>query len=653
MRIFIHLIFEEEGEKTMKKIMLKSMAAVVVAFSATAVPVNVMSIEAIAANAEAAKPSYETRAEIPQQYKWQLEHIYPTKAAWEADIKKAEELAEQFGLYQGKLGSSPKTLKAALDDYSTLMRIHDKASVYAYMSLDANGSDPASQELADLADNMSVHVMEKTAWVTSEIVGIAPLKMRFFLKDESLASYKYFISDILRTKPHTLSKEIEEILAQTAPLAANPEDIYNMLEKDIKFPSIKDESGEEVPLTVSNFVPHLESENREVRKQAFESYYGTLAEYQDTLAQTLSGKVKANNMYAKVRKYDSAMRASLDPNDVPVKVYDQLIDTVNRYLPLLHRYIELKKKMLGVDELHMYDIYTPIVQADNRYIPYDQAQQMVLDGLKPLGEEYGKLLEESFTGGWIDVYPTEGKTSGAYQWGAYDTHPYILLNYEGTKDDVATIAHELGHAMQSYYTNKKQPYITSNYPIFTAEVASTMNEHLLWESEYKNAKTKEERMYLLNQRLENFRSTLFRQTQFAEFEKAIHEMDQKGESLNAEALKALYKEINEKYYGPAMISDEGIAMEWARIPHFYYNFYVYQYSTSFAASTALAKQILEQGQPAVERVRDQLLAAGNSNDPISILKAAGVDMSTAKPIEETMIVFEQTLNELERLLNEK
>ncbi|MFC3884537.1 oligoendopeptidase F [Bacillus songklensis] len=637
----------------MKKTILKSMTAMAITFSAVAAPINVLSMEAVQARAESVKPVYKNRAEIPEQYKWKLEHIYPTKAAWEADIKKATDLANQFTLHQGKLSTSAKSLKAALDDYSTLMRIHDKAYVYASMALDVNTSNAELQDLADRAEKMSVAVKEKTSWLGPEIVAIAPLRITAFLRNEGLAPYRYFVKDILRTKNHTLSKDLEELLAQSTPLADNPEGIYGMLSKDIKFPKIKDENGQEVQLTRSNFISYMESKNREVRKQAYEAYYQTLAQYQDTFAQTLGGKVKANNLYAKARKYDTAMEASLTPNNVPTKVYDELIDTVDKSLPLMHRYMELKKKMLGVSELHMYDIYTPIVQANDSYIPYDQAKEMVLTGLKPLGEQYGKLLEEAFNGGWVDVYPTDDKRSGAYQWGAYDTHPYVLLNYEGTKDDVATIAHELGHAMQSYYTNKKQPYISSNYPIFTAEVASTMNEHLLWESEYKNAKTKEEKMYLLNQRLENFRTTLFRQTQFAEFEKVIHEKEQKGESLNAEALKALYKEINQKYYGPAMISDEEISMEWARIPHFYYNFYVYQYATSFAASTALAKQILDQGQPAFERVRDNFLAAGNSSDPISVLKAAGVDMSTAQPIEETMAVFKQTLDELEKLLNEK
>jgi oligoendopeptidase F len=463
-----------------------------------------------------------------------------------------------------------------------------------------------------------------------------------------------FLEDIVRTKPYTLSKEMEELLAKSSPLGNAAPNIYGMLSKDVRFPMIKDETGKEVQVTRVNFVSFLESKDPKVRKAAFEAYYRTLENFQDTFAQTMAAKVKADNFYATAKKYGSALEASLTPNNIPTKVYDELINTVNAHLPLLHRYMELKKKMLGVKELHMYDIYVPIVAADDRYIPYEEAKKLVLDGLKPLGDEYVKVLGEGLEGGWVDVYSTDDKRSGAYQWGSYDTHPYVLLNYQGTHDDVSTIAHEMGHAMQSYYTNKRQPYISSNYPTFTAEVASTMNETILFKTMYANAKTKEEKMYLLNQYLENFRSTLFRQTQFAEFEKVIHEKEQAGESLNAESLKKIYHDINKKYYGKTMISDDEIALEWARVPHFFnYRYYVYQYSTSFAAAQALAKQVLEEGQPAVDRIRTNFLEAGNSAPPIEILKAAGVDMSSPKPIEDAMKIFEETLTELEKLVNEK
>ncbi|UFJ39195.1 oligoendopeptidase F [Brevibacillus humidisoli] len=637
----------------MKKPIFLTLTAVALVVGSTSAPFVPLSNQAVAVAAEQQLPVYENRAEIPAEYKWKLEHIYANQEVWEADVKKAEQLANDFVKHQGKLGESAANLLKALEDYSALNRLHDKLYVYANMGLDANMSNPQLQELANRAENLSTLVREKTSWLVPEIVEIADDKINHYLSDEKLTAYKGFLEDVLRAKPHSLSVEMEQLLAKATPVAGAAENIYGMLSKDVTFPTIKDEDGKDVQLTRANFISYMDSKDRNVRKAAFEAYYRTLAKFRDTFAQTLASEVKANNFYATTRKYDSALEASLHPNNVPPEVYDQLIETVNAHLPLLHRYMELKKQMLGVDELHMYDIYTPIAPADDRYIPYEEAKQIVLDGLKPLGDEYVKTLAEGFNGGWVDVYSTDDKRPGAYQWGAYDTHPYVLLNYQGTMDDVFTVAHEMGHAMQTFYTNEAQPYISSNYPTFTAEVASTMNETLLFKSLYANAKTKQEKMYLLNQYLENFRGTLFRQTQFAEFEKVIHEREAAGETLNAETLKQIYLDINKKYYGPAMISDEEIAMEWARIPHFYYNFYVYQYSTSFAASVALAQQVLDEGEPAVNRIRDHFLAAGNSAPPIEVLKAAGVDMSTAEPIQQAMDVFEETLDELERLINEE
>jgi len=636
----------------MKKQVISTMAAAALVVS-VASPFIPYRTEVVAAAAEQA-PDYANRAEIPAAYKWRLDHIYPSKAEWEKDWKQVEKLANAFTKHQGKLGNSASSLKQALDDYTELSRNFDKVYVYANMSVDVNSSNAELQELADRAEKLYTLVQEKTAWFTPELIAIDDARMAQFLQSRELAVYKTLIENSLRTKKHTLSKEMEELLAQTTPLGGAPANIYNMLVKDVRFPTTKDENGKEVQLTRSNFIAYLESKDRRVRKEAFEAYYKTLQGFQDSFAQTLASKIKGDNFYAKARGYNSALEASLYPNNIPTKVYDELIATVNKNLHLLHRYMELKKKLLGVDELHMYDIYTPIVEADQSYIPYEEGKQMVLDGLKVLGDEYTSVLKQGFDGGWVDVYTTDDKRNGAYQWGAYDTHPYVLLNYQGTLDDVYTIAHEMGHAMQSYYTNKKQHYINSNYPTFTAEVASTMNETLMFKSMYANAKTKEEKLYLLNQYLENFRSTLFRQTQFAEFEKALHDMEQRGESLNAETIKKVYHDINKKYYGETMISDDEIALEWARVLHFFnYQYYVYQYATSFAASQALAKHVLDEGQPAVDRIRTNFLEAGNSADPITILKSAGVDMSTAQPIEDAMKIFEETLTEMEKLVNEK
>ncbi|AZB44624.1 oligoendopeptidase F [Bacillus sp. FJAT-42376] len=638
----------------MKKHVLTTVAAAAIAVSAV-VPYNVLSTPVAHAEETKGKPDYKTREEIPVQYKWNLEDMYKSKAAWEADVKKAEDLSAKFKKdYQGgKIGKNVVTLANALKDYSALSTISDRAYVYANLSFDVNQSNSDLQALTDRAEKMSAKISGNTAWLKPEITSIPTKTMEKILRNKTVAPYKYFLKDMVRTKAHTLTKEEEELLAKVSPLSDTGTNVYAMLAKDVKFPMIKDSSGKDVQLTRSNFISYMESKDRNVRKQAYEAYYQTLGKFQDSFSQTLAAQVKGHNIGAEVRHYKSALEAAVTPNNVPSKVYDQLISSVNKGLPLMHRYMELKKKMLNVDELHMYDIYTPIVDADDTYIPYEDAKGMVLDGLKPMGDDYLNVLKKAFDERWVDVYSTDDKATGAYQWGSYDKHPYLLLNYQGTKDDVSTIAHELGHAVNSYMSSKKQNYLNSNYATFTAEVASTLNEALLWNSEYKNAKTKEEKLFLLNQRLENFRTTLFRQTQFAEFEKKIHELDQKGEALNAETFKKVYGEINQKYYGKAMAADEEIPMEWARIPHFYnYNFYVYQYATSFAASTALSKQITDEGAPAVNRVKG-FLAAGGSTDPISILKGAGVDMSTSKPIDQAMQVFEETLNEMEKLMNEK
>lgn len=635
----------------MKKQTIQTISVVMLALASVSIPPLPAAQPVYAA--ETSAPSYKTRNEIPEMYKWKLEHVYASRSAWEADVKKAEEMAGVIASYQGKLASSAQEMKRALDEYVAMSRLRDKASLYAGAGLDVHTSDAALQELSDRAENMNRLIGEKTAWMTPEIVAIPDEKMKELLASADLAPYKTFLEDVRRSKPHILSHDMEQLLAQTSPIAGTAESVYGMLAKDIKFPSIKNEAGKDVPLTRSNYISYLENSNRNVRRAAFEAYYGTLQGFQDTFAQTLAGQVKAHNAYAKARHYSSALEASLVPNNIPVKVYDELIATVHENLPLLHRYVALKKKMLGVEKLHMYDMYTPTVPHKERYIPYEEAKQTILEGLTVLGEDYTTVLSQAFTDGWIDVYSTDDKRSGAYQTGAYDTHPYILLNYQGTADDVSTIAHELGHAMQTYYSNKKQPYITSSYPIFTAEVASTLNEQLLFKSRYAKAQTKEEKMVLLNGYLDNFRNTLFRQAQFAEFEKLLHEKEQAGESLNAEAIKKLYADLNRKYYGDAVANDPEIAMEWARIPHLYYNFYVYQYATSFAASAALAGQIETEGAAAVERIRTKFLEAGSSASPLDVLKAAGVDMSTARPVQEAMKQFEKALNEMEELAAQK
>ncbi|MGZ4123492.1 MAG: oligoendopeptidase F [Tumebacillaceae bacterium] len=642
----------------MNKSQITKWTAVTIALSLVAAPIVPGRAEArdsaqAAASSDPAfatqAPSYKARTDIPAAYKWRLEDIYPNQAAWEADAKKATKLAGDFTKHQGKLGTTVAELKQTLDDFCAMSRVQEKLYLYAKLSFDVNTGNPNQQALADRAEKIGSLMHEKTAWLVPELIAVPDAQMHNMLVAPELSGYKLFIQDILRSKPHTLSKEAEGLLAQTSPLLGQAEDTWQMLSKDVKLPTIQGEGGSKVQLTRASYPTFMESKDRNVRRAAFQAYYQTIGKYQDTFASTLAGEVKANNFGSKARKFNSAMEASLTSNDVPVKVYNELIETVDKNIPLLQRYMRLKQKLLGLPELHMYDLHTPVVQVQRSYIPYSQAKQMVLDGLKPLGDDYVATLKKGFDSGWVDVYSTEDKKTGAYQWGSYDTHPYLLLNYQGTADDVSTIAHEMGHAMQSYYTNKKQPYITSGYPIFTAEVASTLNETLLFKRMYAHAQTKEEKIYLLTQYLDNFRGTLFRQTQFAEFEKAIHEKEQAGESLNAEHLKKIYYDINKKYFGDSVVSDPEIALEWARVPHFFNGFYVYQYATSFAASTALAKQVLEEGKPAVDRIRDNFLSAGSSKPPLEVLKAAGVDMSTPKPIEEACKLFAEELDDLEQL----
>jgi len=609
-----------------------------------------LQVGATTSNGAEVNPQYENRSDIPSQYTWKLEEIYPNQKSWDKDVKSVVSQADQFYRYKGTLSKSASHLKNILEQYSTIMRKHDKIYIYASLKLHTNASNADLQSSTDQADHMSMNVMEKTSWLYTDISKLPTKKLKTYINDPQLSAYKYVLEEMMRTKEHTLPEKMEELLLKTAPIASVPESTFTMLEKDIPFPSFMAASKTALPLNRFNYSTYMESSDRVIREKAFQTYYHTLKQYQDTFAQTLGGQVKASNAYAKIRHYPNAIAASLDSNNIPVRVYGGLIQSVHRGLPLLHRYMAVKKQLLHVSPMHMYDLRAPLSKKDNQYVSFEEAKKRVIDGLSIWGEDYTDVLTKAFNERWIDVYSTQDKHGGAYQWGSYDTHPYVLLNYRGTNDDVSTIAHELGHAMQSYYTKKAQPYLTAGYPTFLAEIASTMNEQLLWHDTYKKAKTKEEKIALLCDRLEGFRTTLFRQTQFAEFEKIIHEKDQQGESLNAEAMSNIYLELNKKYYGPSIVSDPEIAVEWAKIPHLYNNFYVYQYATSFAASIDLTEQILKEGRPAINRIHHHLLTAGGSENPLFILKKSGVDMSTDQPIREAMKAFDETLTELENLL---
>ncbi|MDK2811088.1 MAG: oligoendopeptidase [Petroclostridium sp.] len=591
------------------------------------------------------------RKEIEQQYKWKLEDIYASNDEWEKDFVKVKELIPQMAQYKDKLADSSTTLLQALKLSDELSSLTERVFVYARMRRDEDNTNATYQALADRAKSLSIEVSGALSFITPEIISIPEQKLQEFLnKEPELEVYNHYINEILRQKKHVLSSNEEALLAATGEIAGAARDIFTMLNNaDIKFPNIKNEKDEEVELTKGNFIHYMESGDRRVRQDAFKALYSSYIKQKNTLAASLNANVKKNIFYSRARKYPSALEASLDPDNVPKSVYDNLINTIHNHLHLMHRYVALRKKVLQLEELHMYDLYTPLVKEMNKHIYYKEALEIVEKALQPLGDDYIKTLKMGFNEGWIDVYENEGKTGGAYSWGAYTTHPYVLLNYQGTMKDVFTLAHEMGHALHSYYTNKHQPYIYSQYKIFVAEVASTVNESLLMHHLLKNTKDQNEKAYLINHYLDEFRGTVFRQVMFAEFEKIIHEKAENGEALTPQLLSDIYHYLNVQYFGDQMFVDSEIDMEWSRIPHFYNSFYVYKYATGFAAATSLSRQILEEGQPAVDRYIG-FLSSGDSDYPIEILRKAGVDLSTPQPIVDALKVFEEMLDQIEKLL---
>jgi oligoendopeptidase F len=491
----------------------------------------------------------------------------------------------------------------------------------------------------------------RTAFVVPEILAADKATLaQYFAEKKELVLYRGLVDEILRTKEHVLTAEMEKLVAMTGEMAQTPEQVYSIINNaDLIYPEIEDENGEKVRLSHGNFVPFEESGDRRIRKDAFEAFYSIYKQFAGTIAGLYNGQVKQQIFYAKARNYASTLEAAVDANNVPAKVYRNLVETVNANMDKMHRYVKLRKKCLGVDELHMYDVYTPMIADAAKKVSYDEAKETVLKALAPLGEDYVATVKEGFENRWIDVYENEGKRSGAYSAGAFGTHPYVLLNYNDTLDNMFTLAHEMGHAMHSWYSNANQPYIYSQYKIFVAEVASTCNEILLMEYLLANTTDKKERAYLLNHYLDSFKGTVYRQTMFAEFEMKSNQMAEEGESLNAENLCKLYYGLNQKYFGEDMVSDPQIAYEWARIPHFYYNFYVYQYATSFSAAVAIAHGILEEGAPAVERYK-KFLSGGCSMSPVDLLKQVGINMEEPKPIQDALDVFGKVLDEIETLI---
>ena len=541
--------------------------------------------------------------------------------------------------------------KAALELGARAEQKIDLAFNYAERLFDQDQKNTEHQAMSQKMYGVMTDYQSRTAFVVPEILAADKATLaQYFAENKKLELYRGLVDEILRTKEHVLSSEMEKLVAMTGEMAQTPEQVYSIINNaDLIYPEIEDENGEKVRLSHGNFVPFEESGDRRVRKDAFEAFYSIYKQFAGTIAGLYNGQVKQQIFYAKARNYASTLEAAVDANNVPAKVYRNLVETVNANMDKMHRYVKLRKKCLGVDELHMYDVYTPMIANAAKKVSYDEAKETVLKALAPLGEDYVATVKEGFENRWIDVYENEGKRSGAYSAGAFGTHPYVLLNYNDTLDNMFTLAHEMGHAMHSWYSNANQPYIYSQYKIFVAEVASTCNEILLMEYLLANTTDKKERAYLLNHYLDSFKGTVYRQTMFAEFEMKSNQMAEAGESLNAENLCKLYYGLNQKYFGEDMVSDPQIAYEWARIPHFYYNFYVYQYATSFSAAVAIAHGILEEGAPAVERYK-KFLSGGCSMSPVDLLKQVGINMEEPKPIQDALDVFGKVLDEIETLI---
>ncbi len=591
------------------------------------------------------------RQDIPDQFKWRLEDIYPNQEQWEKDYRQAQQLAGEATAYQGKLGESPQTLLEALQLEEKLEEINEKINIYAHMRRDEDNADAGSQAMADRAENLNTQVMGALAFVAPEILSLPEATLHNFRNSEpGLGKYEFALAELLRQKPHVLSASEEQLLAQMSEVAQAPGNIFRMLNNaDLSFPSIKDETGQEIELTHGRYSQLMESHDRRVRRDTFHALYGTYQKLKNTLGATYSSSVKKDAFFGRARKFPSALQASLFHDNVSQEVYDNLIQAVHQNLEAMHRYVRLRKKVLGVDELHMYDIYTPIVKDIKWEIPYPEAVEYVKQGLAPLGDAYAGIMQEGLNSGWVDVYENKGKTSGAYSWGPYGVHPYVLMNYQDNLNNVFTLAHELGHAMHSYFAYREQPYTYAHYTIFTAEVASTVNEALLMNYLLKTVTDHDKKLYLVNYYLEQFRGTVYRQTMFAEFEKITHEKTEAGEALTPELLGQIYYRLNKDYYGPEMVADDEIALEWARIPHFYSAFYVYKYATGFSAATALSRKILNEGEPAVASYLE-FLKKGGSDYPLSLLRFAGVDMTTPQPVQEALDIFVQLLDQMEELI---
>ena len=592
------------------------------------------------------------REQIPQEDKWAIEDLYVSDAAWEEELATLEADKELLVSFTGKLATSGKTLYDYL--YATEM-VNVKAGRLANYCMRKSDEDTRNADYQAMQGKfigVAVAMGAATSFETPEIMAITDEALeQFYVQCKELERYRRYLTDLRRRKEHVLSQAEEKLLASAGEMAQVPHKVYGMLaDADLTFKDAVDKEGNSHPLRQGTFVTYQESEDRQLRKSAYENLYDGFANFKNTAAGLLDAQNKQLKFYAEARKYPNTFEASLDSTNVPTAVYLNLIDAVHKNLDKMHRYVRLRKKLLGVEQLHFYDVYAPLVKNVDKKIPFAQAKQTVYDALAPLGEKYRKILQEGFDNRWIDVYQNEGKRSGAYSAGAM-VHPYVLLNYTGSLDSQFTLAHEMGHALHSYLSNQTQNPVDADYVIFVAEVASTCNEALLMEYLLGNTTDKKERAYLINHFLEQFKGTIYRQVMFAEFELTIGKWVAQGQTLTADALCAEYRRLNEQYFGPDMVVDDRIAVEWARIPHFYYDYYVFQYATGYSAAIALSRRILRGEENAVQDYI-RFLSGGCSKSPIDLLKDAGVDMTSTQPVEQALALFDELLDEMEALMED-
>lgn len=593
-----------------------------------------------------------TRDQIDSKYKWNIEAMIPDESVISGELETIKKEAEAYGEdFAGRLTESADTLLAAFQKRDDIWRRLEKIYVYARMRRDENNAETKYQAMADQCNSVIAAVSASMAFFTPELLSASEETILAYIDAApGLEIYRFAICDTMRQKAHILTQAEENILAQMSEITGATNDIFTMLNNaDIKFGTIIDEDGDETEVTHGNFIKFMESHDRDVRKNAYNAVYDAYKELINTIASAYNYNTKTDVVSARIRKYESARAAALSGDNIPAEVYDNLVAEVHKNLPAMHRYVELRKKLLGVDKLYMYDMYVPLIKLPETSVSFEEGLDIMRDALQPLGEEYLTKMNKGIEEGWIDVYENKGKTSGAYSFGCYDSYPYILLNYTDTLKNVFTIIHEMGHSMHSRYTRDEQPYIYGSHSIFTAEVASTVNESLLMQHLLRTEDEKEMRKYLLNMHLEEFRTTLFRQTMFAEFEDITHKTIESGETLTAEWMCQQYEDLNAQYYGSAVEKDDVIRYEWARIPHFYNAFYVYKYATGYSAATAISKKILTEGKPAAQDYI-RFLKTGESDHPIELLKIAGVDMSSPLPVQQAMETFNQLLDEFESLL---